>query len=128
MEEKIWVVVAQDKNGEVSALAYDDEGDARHFADEMNESGTGTYSVCQAGIFRHEENEESLSQISLPEFNDECIECLIDAEIPDEKQMAAKKFLEENREELQQHAQKMVDQYLKNALTDFFMDERYIIG
>ena len=128
MEEKIWVVVAQDTDGEVSAVLYDDEGDARHFADEMNASGNGTYSVCQSGIFRHEEQEKNLSQISLPEFNDECIECLTDADVPEEKQEAAKKFLEENRDELTKRAQKMIDSYLKNELTEFLMDERYIMG
>lgn len=48
--------------------------------------------------------------------------------VPEDKQDAAAKYLEEHRCELQKDAQKMVDKYIKKAITDFFAEDRIILG
>ena len=75
------------------------------------------------------EAEEAIARVDLPEFNTECIECIIDMSgVPEDKQDAAARYLEEHRCDLQKDAQKMVDTYIKKAITDFFADERTILG
>ncbi|WP_455599107.1 hypothetical protein [Cloacibacillus sp.] len=129
MQEKIWVVVQQDCNGIASVLAFDYEADAQNFAQEMTAMGKGTNTVTETTINRRHEAEEAIARVDLPEFNTECIECIIDmSDVPEDKQDAAARYLEEHRCDLQKDAQKMVDKYIKKAITDFFADERIILG
>ena len=75
MQEKLWAVV-QIKAGEPEVvLVFDEKGDAEYFAEEL--SGEGKCVVVSTSLSRHNEAEESLARIELPEFNSECIECLI---------------------------------------------------
>ena len=48
--------------------------------------------------------------------------------VPEDRQDAAAKYLEEHRADLQKNAQEMVDKYIKKAITDFFADDRIILG
>ena len=48
--------------------------------------------------------------------------------VRDRRRNAAAKYLEEHRCELQKDAQKMVDKYIKKAITDFFAEDRIILG
>ena len=48
--------------------------------------------------------------------------------IPDEEKEAAAKYLEEHRGEIQKNAEEIVDGYIRNALTEFFDDDRVIHG
>ena len=91
--------------------------------------GKGTNTVIETTINRRREAEEAIARVDLPEFNTECIECIIDMSgVPEDKQDAAARYLEEHRCDLQKDAQKMVDTYIKKAITDFFADERIILG
>ena len=129
MQEKLWVVIQQDCNGIASVLAFDFEADAQNFAQEMTAAGTGTNTVVQTTVNRRREAEAAIAHVDLPEFNTECIECIIDMSgVPEDKQDAAAKYLEEHRCELQKDAQKMVDKYIKKAITDFFAEDRIILG
>ena len=75
------------------------------------------------------EKEAALAHIELPEFSTKCIECLVDIpSIPDEEKEAAAKYLEEHRGEIQKNAEEIVDGYIRNALTEFFDDDRVIHG
>ena len=49
-------------------------------------------------------------------------------QIPDEEKEAAAKYLEEHRGEIQKNAEEIVDGYIRNALTEFFDDDRVIHG
>ncbi|KEJ93553.1 hypothetical protein [Synergistes jonesii] len=129
MQEKLWVVIQQDCNGIASVLAFDFESDAQNFAQEMTAAGNGTNTVVETTVNRRHEAEAAIAHVELPEFNTECIECLIDiSELPEGKQDAAAKYLEEHRSELQKDAEKMVDKYIKKAVTDFFAEDRIILG
>ena len=129
MQEKLWVVIQQDCNGIASVLAFDFEADAQNFAQEMTAAGKGTNTVVQTTVNRPREAEAAIAHVDLPEFNTECIECIIDMSgVPEDKQDAAAKYLEEHRCELQKDAQKMVDKYIKKAITDFFAEDRIILG
>ena len=129
MQEKLWVVIQQDCNGIASVLAFDFEADAQNFAQEMTAAGKGTNTVVQTTVNRRREAEAAIAHDDLPEFNTECIECIIDMSgVPEDKQDAAAKYLEEHRCELQKDAQKMVDKYIKKAITDFFAEDRIILG
>ncbi|MDO5116297.1 MAG: hypothetical protein Q4D58_09400 [Synergistaceae bacterium] len=129
MQEIIWVVVQQDCNGIASVLAFDHEADARNFAQEMDAAGNGTNAVVRTTVNRRHEAEEAIALVELPEFNTECIECIVDiSNIPEEKQAAAARYLEEHHDDLQKDAQEMVDKYIKKAITDFFADDRIILG
>ena len=78
---------------------------------------------------RRHEKEAALAHIELPEFSTKCIECLVDIpSIPDEEKEAAAKYLEEHRGEIQKNAEEIVDGYIRNALTEFFDDDRVIHG
>ncbi|WP_270553787.1 hypothetical protein [Cloacibacillus evryensis] len=129
MQEKLWVVIQQDCNGIASVLVFDFEADAQNFAQEMTAAGKGTNTVVQTTVNRRREAEAAIAHVDLPEFNTECIECIIDMSgVPEDKQDAAAKYLEEHRCELQKDAQKMVDKYIKKAITDFFAEDRIILG
>ena len=129
MQEKLWVVIQQDCNGIASVLAFDFEADAQNFAQEMTAAGKGTNTVVQTTVNRRRQAEAAIAHVDLPEFNTECIECIIDMSgVPEDKQDAAAKYLEEHRCELQKDAQKMVDKYIKKAITDFFAEDRIILG
>ena len=129
MQDKLWVVIQQDCNGIASVLAFDFEADAQNFAQEMTAAGKGTNTVVQTTVNRRREAEAAIAHVDLPEFNTECIECIIDMSgVPEDKQDAAAKYLEEHRCELQKDAQKMVDKYIKKAITDFFAEDRIILG
>ena len=129
MQEKLWGVIQQDCNGIASVLAFDFEADAQNFAQEMTAAGKGTNTVVQTTVNRRREAEAAIAHVDLPEFNTECIECIIDMSgVPEDKQDAAAKYLEEHRCELQKDAQKMVDKYIKKAITDFFAEDRIILG
>ena len=129
MQEKVWVDIQQDCNGIASVLAFDFEADAQNFAQEMTAAGKGTNTVVQTTVNRRREAEAAIAHVDLPEFNTECIECIIDMSgVPEDKQDAAAKYLEEHRCELQKDAQKMVDKYIKKAITDFFAEDRIILG
>ena len=129
MQEKLWVVIQQDCNGIASVLAFDFEADAQNFAQDMTAAGKGTNTVVQTTVNRRREAEAAIAHVDLPEFNTECIECIIDMSgVPEDKQDAAAKYLEEHRCELQKDAQKMVDKYIKKAITDFFAEDRIILG
>ena len=129
MQVKLWVVIQQDCNGIASVLAFDFEADAQNFAQEMTAAGKGTNTVVQTTVNRRREAEAAIAHVDLPEFNTECIECIIDMSgVPEDKQDAAAKYLEEHRCELQKDAQKMVDKYIKKAITDFFAEDRIILG
>lgn len=129
MQEKLWVVIQQDCNRIASVLAFDFEADAQNFAQEMTAAGKGTNTVVQTTVNRRREAEAAIAHVDLPEFNTECIECIIDMSgVPEDKQDAAAKYLEEHRCELQKDAQKMVDKYIKKAITDFFAEDRIILG
>ena len=129
MQEKLWVVIQQDCNGIASVLAFAFEADAQNFAQEMTAAGKGTNTVVQTTVNRRREAEAAIAHVDLPEFNTECIECIIDMSgVPEDKQDAAAKYLEEHRCELQKDAQKMVDKYIKKAITDFFAEDRIILG
>lgn len=129
MQEKIWVVIQQ-KCGEIgTVLAFDTEADAQNFAEEMTAAGNGTHTVFQTTLDKSSEADAMTAHVELPEFNTECIECLIDMSgVTEEQQGTAAKYLEEHRGELQKNAQKMVDTYLKKAITDFMADDRVILG
>lgn len=129
MQKKLWVVIQQDCNGIASVLVFDFEADAQNFAQEMTAAGKGTNTVVQTTVNRRREAEAAIAHVDLPEFNTECIECIIDMSgVPEDKQDAAAKYLEEHRCELQKDAQKMVDKYIKKAITDFFAEDRIILG
>ena len=129
MQEKGWAVVCQDADGVNSVLVFDHEADARHFAHEMESGGKGTHAVFATSVHRRHETEAALAHIELPEFSTKCIECLVDIpSIPDNEKEAAVKYLEEHRGEIQKNAEEIVDGYIRNALTDFFDDDRIIHG
>ena len=142
MQEKVWAVVCQDCNGINSVLVFDHETDARHFAEEMDAGKKGTHTVFATSVHRRHEKEAALAHIELPEFKEaalahielpefstKCIECLVDIpSIPDEEKEAAAKYLEEHRGEIQKNAEEIVDGYIRNALTEFFDDDRVIHG
>ncbi len=131
MQEKVWAVVCQDCSGINSVLVFDHETDARHFAHEMEAGGKGQYSVFATSVNRRHETEAlaHIAHIELPEFNTKCIECLVDiASIPEDEKDAAAKYLEEHRTEILENAEEIVDGYIRSALTDFFEDDRVILG
>lgn len=129
MQEKVWAVVCQDCNGINSVLVFDHETDARHFAEEMDAGKKGTHTVFATSVHRRHEKEAALAHIELPEFSTKCIECLVDVpSIPEEEKEAAAKYLEEHRGEIQKNAEEIVDGYIRNALTEFFDDDRIIHG
>ena len=129
MQEKIWVVIQQEGGGIASVLALDFEADAQNVAQEMTAAGRGINTVLQTTVNRRHEAEEAISHVDLPEFNKECIECIVDMSgVPEDRQDAAAKYLEEHRADLQKNAQEMVDKYIKKAITDFFADDRIILG
>ncbi len=128
MQEKLWAVV-QIKAGEPEVvLVFDEKGDAEYFAEEL--SGEGKCVVVSTSLSRHNEAEESLARIELPEFNSECIECLImdGHQLSEEKQEAAAKFLEEHRCEIQSGAEKAANAYIKKSLNEYLLNERVILG
>ena len=129
MQEKIWVVIQQEGGGIASVLAFDFEADAQNFAQEMTAAGRGINTVLQTTVNRRHEAEEAISHVDLPEFNTECIECIVDMSgVPEDRQDAAAIYLDEHRADLQKNAQEMVDKYIKKAITDFFADDRIILG
>ncbi len=129
MQEKVWAVVCQEDGVVGSVLVFDCAADAEHFANEMTAGGKGTYAVFPTSVKRRHETEAALAHIELPEFNAKCIECLVDiASIHDGEKDAAAKYLEEHRGEIQKNAEEMVDGYIRNALTDFFEEDRVIHG
>ncbi len=128
MQEKVWAVVCQDAGGVSSVLVFDHETDARHFAEEMNAGKSGTNTVFATSVHRRHEKEAALAHIELPDFS-RCIECLVDmASIPEKEKESAAKYFEEHRDEIRKDAEEIVDSYIKNALTDFFEDDRVIHG
>ncbi len=129
MQEKVWVVIQQCCGELGSVLAFDTEADAQNFAEEMTAAGKGTNTVVQTTLDRSSDADRMLSHVDLPEFDTECIECLVDmSDVPEAKQDTAAKFLADHREELQKNAQQMVDTYIKKALTDYITDDRVILG
>lgn len=129
MQEKVWAVVCQDADGVSSVLVFDQEADAQHFANEMDAGKKGTHTVFATSVHRRHEKEAALAHIELPEFSTKCIECLVDvASMADDEKEAAVKYLEEHRGEIQKNAEEIVDGYIRNALTEFFDDDRIIHG
>lgn len=129
MQEKIWVVIQRNGSEIASVLAFDHETDAQNFAQEMDAAGRGSNDIYQTTVSRRREGEELLSHVELPEFNTECIECLVDLSgVTEARQLAASKYFKEHREDLQKNAREMVDKYIKKAITDFFCDDRVILG
>ena len=131
MQEKIWVVIQQDCNGIASVLAFDYEADAQNFAQEMTAMGKGTNTVIETTINRRREAEEAGAAFVMGRVTSILpmgVSFIDMSGVPEDKQDAAARYLEEHRCDLQKDAQKMVDTYIKKAITDFFADERTILG
>ncbi len=131
IQEKIWVVVAQNGAEITESYVFDSLADAENFAEEVKTVQPAEYTIISSVLNRRETESES-HLVDLPDFNTECIECLIeeiDAEAA--KQLDAEacaKFFEENKCELQKGADELVQDYLRKRLADFIHNERVILG
>ena len=130
IQEKIWVVVAQNGSEITESYVFDNLADAENFVEEIKPVQPGEYTILSSVLNRRETAESHL--VELPDFNTDCIECLIeeiDAEAA--KQLDAEacaRFFEENKCDLQKDADELVQDYLRKRLADFIHNERVILG
>lgn len=133
MQEKVWVVTHIQGLEVTEASVFDNEADATNYAHEMASANTGTYRVIESVLNSREVMEkESEEWVSLPDFDANCIECVIQEVAEDAKEefdeAACAKFFEDNKRKLQKEADKIVHEYLRKEFRDHLDPERIILG
>ncbi|NLX84626.1 MAG: nuclear hormone receptor family protein [Synergistaceae bacterium] len=134
MQEKVWVVTHLQGHEIADASVFDNEVDAANYAREMSVGDDDCYKVMESVLNSREASvEEAVHWVSMPEFDAECMECVLqevaegfkDEEIDEFKCIT---FLEENKEELQKNADKIVQEYISKELREYINNERVILG
>lgn len=133
MQKKVWVVNHIQGIEVTDASVFDKETDAATYAREMSARDNDCYQVLESVLNSREADvEEEVHWVSFPEFDVECMECVIQElaeDAPEEfDEVACAKFYEENKEELQKKADKIVQEYLRKELKDYINNERVILG
>jgi len=133
MQEYVWIVIPSQGMNITEAEVFDNEADAENFAQEMTVQNKGSYSIIKSAVnSRAKISEEAQHWAELPDFDTECVECLVEeiTGVPQENfdPDACAKFLEENKEKLQQKADEIVQEYIRSELENYFLNERVILG
>ncbi len=133
MQEKVWVVTHIQGLEVTDANVFNNEADAANYAQEMAEVNTGSYQVTESVMNSREAMEkDSARWVVLPEFDADCLECLVQevAEDVEEEfdEAACAKFFEEKKDKLQKKADEIVHDYLRKELKDYINNERVILG
>jgi len=133
MQEKVWVVTHIQGLEVTDASVFNNEADAENYAQEMAEVNTGSYQVTESVMNSREAMEkDSARWVVLPEFDADCLECLVQevAEDVEEEfdETACAKFFEEKKDKLQKKADEIVHDYLRKELKDYINNERVILG
>lgn len=133
MQEKVWVVTHIQGLEVTDASVFNNEADAANYAQEMAEVNTGSYQVTESVMNSREAMEkDSARWVVLPEFDADCLECLVQevAEDVEEEfdETACAKFFEEKKDKLQKKADEIVHDYLRKELKDYINNERVILG
>lgn len=130
MDLKVWAVAHMQGIEVTDISVFDNKADAENYAHEMSTRKIGSYQVLESVLnSRASLNEAHL--VELPEFNSECVECLVDSYDIDQVKFDADEcaaFLEKHKEEFQHKADEMVQDYLKKELHDYLLGERIILG
>ncbi|MDD4160676.1 MAG: hypothetical protein PHO18_07005 [Synergistaceae bacterium] len=133
MQKKVWVVTHTQGLEVTDNSVFDNEADAANYAHEMATSGKGSYQVLASVLNSREAiNEESMHWTAVPEFDAECLECLVQEVAEEAKEEfdeeACAEFFEKNKDQLQKHADEIVHEYLRKELRDYINNERVILG
>lgn len=133
MQKKVWVVTHIQGLEVTDASVFSNESDATNYAHEMASAKTGTYRVIESVLNSREVMEEEAEEwVSMPAFDANCMECVVQEVAEDFKEefdeVACTKFFEENKDKLQKEADKIVQEYLRKELRDHISPERIILG
>ena len=133
MQRVVWVVAHVQGLEIVDTNVFDNESDAATYAGEMTAGNNEKYQIIKSVFNSRDDVEKEASQwVSLPEFDAECLECLVlgEGDPIEEKydEGVCINFLEENKEKLQEKADELVHEYIRKELRDYINDERVILG
>lgn len=112
---------------------FDNESDAETYAGEMSAGNNEKYHIIKSVLNSRDDVEKEAPQwVSLPEFDVECLECIVldgaDSVEEEYDRGVCIQFLEENKEKLQDKADKLVHEYIRKELRDYINNERVILG
>jgi len=131
MQQTVWIVALTQGSDVTQATVFDNEADAENYAEEMNSARQGHYQILSSALKCRKESEEA-HWAALPDFNTECIECLVEdmSGVPEQgiDTEACTKFLEEHKIDFQKKADEIVQEYLRKEIKDYLFNERVILG
>lgn len=131
--KKVWVASLLQGLTSGGIEVFDNEADARNYAQEMESSGKGAYKVVESPInSRAEKIEREPHWVDFANLNSLCIECLLEdfgtMEGMSLDEEACAEFLGKHKDELQKKSDEMVHEYLRKAISDYINNERIVLG
>jgi hypothetical protein len=130
MNEKVWVVTHTQGSQVVDSSVFDNKADANNYAEEMGAGGKGSYCVTES-VLNTRAATDAEHLVEMPEFDNSCIECLVDEYQIDHDKFDAGKaaaYLAQHKTEIKEKADSMVKDYIKKELHDYLLGERVILG
>lgn len=131
--KKIWIASLLQGLTSDKLEVFDNEADARNYAQEMEASGKGEYNVIESPVnSRAEKIEGEPHWVDFANLNAFCIECLLEdfgamKGMPIDEEACAE-FLGKHKDELQKKSDEMVHEYLRKAISDYVNNERIVLG